>query len=60
LAAHYRRLQGGHEKVVKLLLSKGANVNAQGGEYGNALYAALEEGHEQVVKLLANKGAVTL
>jgi ankyrin repeat protein len=45
---------------VKLLLSKGANVNAQGGEYGNALYAALEEGHEPVVKLVANKGAVTL
>jgi len=28
------------EKVVELLVSKGADVNAQGGEYGNALHVA--------------------
>jgi ankyrin repeat protein len=40
---------------VKLLLEKKADVNAQGGEYSNALSAALEEGYEQVVKLLLEK-----
>ncbi|KAK4098518.1 hypothetical protein N658DRAFT_455066, partial [Parathielavia hyrcaniae] len=36
-----RRLQTGRaaksEAVVRLLLNKGADVNAQGGDYGNAL-----------------------
>jgi ankyrin repeat protein len=49
--------EGGHEAVVKLLLDKGAKVNAQGGRYGNALQAASEGGHEAVVKLLLNKSA---
>jgi ankyrin repeat protein len=40
---------------VKLLLEKNADVNAQGGDYGNALQAASEGGHEQVVKLLLEK-----
>ncbi|OCK72824.1 hypothetical protein K432DRAFT_278319, partial [Lepidopterella palustris CBS 459.81] len=40
-----------------LLLDKGADVNAQGGEYGNALYAASDRDHEQVVRLLLDKGA---
>jgi ankyrin repeat protein len=40
-----------------MLLDKGADVNAQGGDYGNALQAALSEGHEQVVKMLLDKGA---
>ena len=34
------RRTGGHEAVVRLLLEKGAEVNAQGGQYGNALQAA--------------------
>ena len=29
---------GGHDKVVQMLLNKSADVNAQGGEYGNALH----------------------
>jgi hypothetical protein len=37
---------------VQLLVNKGADVNAQGGDYGNALQAALERVHEQVVQLL--------
>ncbi|KAF2178433.1 ankyrin, partial [Zopfia rhizophila CBS 207.26] len=41
----------------KLLLDKGADVNAQGGSYGNALHAASERDHEQIVKLLLDKGA---
>ena len=38
-------------------MEKGADVNAQGGWYGNALQAASSEGHEQIVRLLAEKGA---
>ena len=48
---------GGHEAIVKLLLEKGADVNAQGGEYGNALQAASSGGHEATVKLLVDRGA---
>jgi ankyrin repeat protein len=47
----------GHDTVVHLLLDKGADVNAQGGYYGNALQAASFGGHEQVVKMLLDKGA---
>ncbi|KAG7149773.1 putative ankyrin repeat protein like [Verticillium longisporum] len=35
----------------------GADVNAQGGEYGNALQAASSEGHTNIVQLLRAKGA---
>ncbi|KAF2727144.1 hypothetical protein EJ04DRAFT_451934, partial [Polyplosphaeria fusca] len=41
----------GHPRIVRTLLNKGANVNAQSGYYGNALQAASEGGHEAVVKL---------
>jgi hypothetical protein len=47
----------GLSTVTKLLLDQGAEVNAQGGAYGNALQAALWGGHEQVVKTLLDKGA---
>jgi ankyrin repeat protein len=47
----------GRDAIVKLLVDKGADVNAQGGEYGNALQAASYEGHEAVVRLLLDKGA---
>jgi ankyrin repeat protein len=43
--------------IVKVLLEKGAEVNAQGGEYGNALQAASFGGHEAIVKVLLEKGA---
>lgn len=33
-------LEEGNEKMVELLLAAGAEANAQGGYYGNALYAA--------------------
>jgi ankyrin repeat protein len=47
----------GHEAVVRLLLEKGAEVNAKGGPYGTALQAASYSGHEAVVRLLLEKGA---
>jgi hypothetical protein len=43
--------------VVKMLLDKGADVNAQGGEYGNAFQAASARDEEVVVKLLVVWGA---
>ncbi|KAI9766598.1 MAG: hypothetical protein M1840_006409 [Geoglossum simile] len=50
-------LVNGHEQVVKLLLDKDVDVNAQGGYYGNALQAASDQGHEQIVRLLLDRGA---
>jgi ankyrin repeat protein len=41
----------GHEQAVRLLLQKGADVNAEGLGY------ASREGHEQIVRLLLEKGA---
>ncbi|KAJ7511648.1 ankyrin repeat-containing domain protein [Mycena galericulata] len=42
---------------VQALLVKGANVNAQGGYYGNALQAASFEGHTEIMRALLEKGA---
>jgi hypothetical protein len=47
----------GLSTITRLLLNKGADVNAQGGDYGNALQAASWGGHEQVVKTLLDKSA---
>jgi ankyrin repeat protein len=38
-------------------LRRGADVNAQGGQYGNALQAASNGGHKEIVKLLLERGA---
>jgi hypothetical protein len=43
--------------VLQLLLEKGADVNAQGRFYGNALYAASALGHAAVVQLLLENRA---
>ncbi|KXH69232.1 receptor-interacting serine/threonine-protein kinase, partial [Colletotrichum salicis] len=47
----------GHDNIVQILLNKGADVNAQGGRYGNALQAASEGGHDNIVQMLLNEGA---
>ncbi|CAN9395659.1 unnamed protein product [Alternaria alternata] len=47
----------GLNMITSILLDQGGNVNAQGGEYGDALQAASANGHEEVVKLLINAGA---
>ncbi|RYP70409.1 hypothetical protein DL769_004971 [Monosporascus sp. CRB-8-3] len=39
------------------LISKGADVNARGGLYGNALQAASNRGHQEIVILFLDKGA---
>ncbi|KAG2002677.1 hypothetical protein GB937_009642 [Aspergillus fischeri] len=47
----------GLQHTAQLLLKKGADVNAQGGRYGNALKAASSQGHKAIVQLLVEKGA---
>jgi hypothetical protein len=49
---------GGHDKVVRVLVDAGADVNAQdvGGD-GNALQAASAGGHDKVVRMLVDAGA---
>jgi ankyrin repeat protein len=42
---------------INVLLAKDADVNAQGGDYGNALQAACSEGHLEVAKVLLAKDA---
>ncbi|KAF2629421.1 hypothetical protein BU25DRAFT_389615 [Macroventuria anomochaeta] len=49
--------ENGQYEVVQLLLDNNADVNVQGGRYGNALQAASAGGHEQIVKMLLDKGA---
>ncbi|KAF2142278.1 uncharacterized protein K452DRAFT_250214 [Aplosporella prunicola CBS 121167] len=55
-ALYYASLEGLVDSV-KMLLDKGADVNAQGGTYGNALQAASSLGHEKIVQMLLDKGA---
>jgi ankyrin repeat protein len=38
-------------------VDNGADVNALGSDYSNALYAAAQGGHEPIVRLLIGKGA---
>jgi ankyrin repeat protein len=40
-----------------MLLVRGADVNAQGGCYGNALQAACAEGHDKIAQMLLVRGA---
>ena len=44
-------------KMVQMLLDKRADVNAQGGLYGNALQAASRLGHRKVAQILLDRGA---
>jgi ankyrin repeat protein len=61
MAMHFMQLPTErHDSVVTLLLEKGADVNAQGGHYGNALQAACHGGHDSVVTLLLEKGLMSM
>jgi ankyrin repeat protein len=48
----------GHDQIVQRLLEKGADINMQGGYYGNAQQAASARGRDQIVQLLLENGAV--
>jgi len=47
----------GHEAVVRLLLNKGADLEAKNKNNRTLLSLAAENGHEAVVRLLLDKGA---
>jgi len=49
--------EGGYVAIVELLLAQGADINAQGGPYGNALQLASYWGHIATVELLLAQGA---
>jgi len=53
----YHASELGLADVVQFLVKKGADVNAQGGNYGNALQAASASRHLDVVQFLVEKGA---
>jgi hypothetical protein len=55
-ATYYASLLG-LPVVIGSLLEHGADVNAQGGYYNNALQAASHRGHREIVLLLLDKGA---
>ena len=54
---YYPSLYGLTEIVELLIFDKGADVNARGGGFGNALQAASLLGHEKIVDVLLNNGA---
>ena len=49
--------EGGHDKIAKMLVAKGANINARRTDGTTPLSAALHRGHQQIVKLLLRNGA---
>jgi ankyrin repeat protein len=49
---------GGHNEIAKLLISKGADVNAKGGLMGGTpLDTAAKRGQKEIVELLIANGA---
>lgn len=46
-----------HKRPIKILLDRGANVNAKGGVLGSPLMAAVYQGHKEVVEMLIERGA---
>ncbi|KAJ7166318.1 ankyrin repeat-containing domain protein [Mycena crocata] len=48
---------GGYVRIVQMLLDAGADVNARGGDYGNALQVASFEGNVPLVDMLIKQGA---
>lgn len=49
--------RNGHDKVVDILLQRVANINTQGGEYGNGFYAACSRGYPITVQIQLQHGA---
>jgi len=47
----------GHRKVVKLLIAKGADLEAKDKDGSTPLHIAAQCGHRKVVELLLQKGA---
>jgi ankyrin repeat protein len=53
---HYAAMLG-MEKMAKLLVEAGADVNAEGGKYGSALQASVAKGHSMIALFLLDNGA---
>ncbi|KAH7461581.1 hypothetical protein FOMA001_g19091 [Fusarium oxysporum f. sp. matthiolae] len=53
----YYACLGGLSWAARDLISEGADVNAEGGVYGNALQAASSRGNLEIVQLLLDEGA---
>jgi ankyrin repeat protein len=51
-AAYY-----GHLEIAEILISRGADLDAEDSDYSTPLYLAAEEGHPKVVEFLISKGA---
>jgi ankyrin repeat protein len=54
--ALYSAARGGHREIVRLLLDRGADVNARARGW-SARQAAEKQGHVEIVKLLREHGA---
>lgn len=46
-----------HEKIVKILIAEGADVNAQDDDGGTSLHWAATNGHTETTKALIDSGA---
>jgi ankyrin repeat protein len=57
MGIHFKQLHTDNEIIVRYLVEHGADVNAQGGEYGNALSAAEAKDRNSIVHFLLEKGA---
>lgn len=57
LSPLYVACQNGHEHIVKLLLSYGANINLCTENGVSPLCIAYQQEHESIVELLLNEGA---
>ncbi|KAH8598546.1 hypothetical protein B0O99DRAFT_700043 [Bisporella sp. PMI_857] len=55
--ALYYAASGGLVKLTGQLIENGANPNAQGGRYGNALQAVSANGYDKIAELLLSNGA---
>lgn len=53
----YYACYSGLKETVYRLVSNGADINARGGFFGNALQAASYRGHREIVQLLLERGA---
>ncbi|OUM56902.1 hypothetical protein PIROE2DRAFT_24817, partial [Piromyces sp. E2] len=49
--------RNGHEKIVKVLVEHGADLNIVNNENSNPLHLASRNGYEKVVKVLVEHGA---
>ena len=49
--------EGGHEKIVQILLDAGAEINAQEEDGSSALITASGGGHKKIVQMLLERGA---